>query len=595
MVEVVIKRKKVDTQAMYGAFKTKLALPTCAKCHAPFNYSWRNGRRDEGVQHGHVDGHGQPLGLNRKGLRPSTSASTSGAGDTGNDCPSMTSHPRMLLKVVRSIRTFVVHRREAPEDGDVVDDNADPELWYGNEFRRQLKTYFNPELERPSLSLRGGRYPIGARVACFAGKDTWYPGAVATSRENNTYDVRYDNGDVAQHVFPHMIRFEPTHSDSGLLCFYYGLALAAAAAWPLMGVWYFSTSTTASGIGAATAVPALLVGVAGTVAVAVQFWVIYCENKSTGLRMMLKYAVVAALPSASLALVGITAMAKALHPSSTGSWVKVRKEDMRFVLSRFRWESGWWRRNVKVLLSKPRAQSRLAEPYKHPKTQPGFLLRTGSWIIEQPICDGNIVQSLPSRCCRRQAFRGSVAGAANASASALTPTRSQSHLFAPLCFSTTLQQMLLLPSMLFSITGGGYAYAVSPAYGIAWAAASPPWLLFVLLVSLRLDGAAGDASPVFGRMQWLAVFFPVWLVTLMVIAAFCVLPYVWDIEVFPEASNTPGAWQVWLSGLAGRVRRAIGQTVRARGRTGGDAVGVDDGGEQGSQNENGRDGDSSLY
>ena len=266
-VEVVIKRKKVDTQAMYGAFKTKLALPTCGKCRTPFNYSWRNVRRDEGV-HVHADGHGNALSFSRKPPRPTTSSSTCGEDDTAYGSPAASSRSRMLMKMVGSIRNFVLHSREAlPEEtGEkgAVDDSADPELWYGNEFRHQLKTYFNPELERPSLSLRGGRYPIGARVACFAGKDTWYPGAVATSRENNTYDVRYDNGDIAQHVFPHMIRFEPTHSDSGLICCYYGLALAAAAMWPLMGVWYFSTastSTAAEGMGSVVAVPALVVGV----------------------------------------------------------------------------------------------------------------------------------------------------------------------------------------------------------------------------------------------------------------------------------------------------------------------------------------------
>lgn len=360
-VEVVIKRKKVDTQAMYGAFKTKLAVPTCVKCQAPFNYSWRNGRRDDGVLV-RADGHGNTLGLSRSPPRPTTSASTCGTDDTtAGGSPEAPSRPRMLVKMAGSIRKFVLHPREvSPSEATgqrgVVDDSTDPELWYGNEFRRQLKTYFNPELERPSLSLRGGRYSIGARVACFAGRDTWYPGAVTTSRENNTYDVRYDNGDIAQHVFPHMIRFEPTHSDSELLCCYYGLALVAAATWPLMGAWYFSTSTTsttsteeAEGVGAVIAVPALIVGAAGTVAVVLQFGAIYRENKSTGLRMMVKYAVVAALPSASLALVGITAIAKALHPSSTGSWVKVKDEgreggiwdifEFSFSRERFRWQA----------------------------------------------------------------------------------------------------------------------------------------------------------------------------------------------------------------------------------------------------------------
>lgn len=140
--------------------------------------------------------------------------------------------------------------------------------------------------------------------------------------------------------------------------------------------------------------------------------------------------------------------------------------------------------------------------------------------------------------------------------------------------------MLLLPSMLFSITAGGYAHAVSPAYGIAWAAASPPWLLFLLLVTLRLDGAAGDASPAFGRMRWLGVYFPLWVLVVMVIAAYCVLPYVWDIEVFPEASDTPGGggWQARLLHLVRRGR----DVLRARGRKGAGAdattIGVDDDG-----------------
>lgn len=146
--------------------------------------------------------------------------------------------------------------------------------------------------------------------------------------------------------------------------------------------------------------------------------------------------------------------------------------------------------------------------------------------------------------------------------------------------------------MLFSVTGGGYAHAVSPAYGIAWAAASPPWLLFLLLVTLRLDGAAGDASPTFGRMRWLGVYFPLWILVVMVIAAHCVLPYVWDIEVFPEASDAPGEgwWQAWLSRLMERGRDAL--RARRRKGAGADAttVGVDDDDDGGGDNGDGNGG-----
>lgn len=135
--------------------------------------------------------------------------------------------------------------------------------------------------------------------------------------------------------------------------------------------------------------------------------------------------------------------------------------------------------------------------------------------------------------------------------------------------------MLLLPSLVFSLTGGGYAHAVSPAYGKAWAAASLPWLLFLLLVTLRLDGERGDARPGFGRMKWLGVYFPLWVFLLMLIAAQHALPYVWDIGVFrppPTAEGGggdgeekgKGRLRVWLSRALGALTGALGAALAAR-------------------------------
>lgn len=325
-----MKRKAVDKHAIYGAFKVKPGVPLCVKCQTPFNYSWRNGGTNDGVQQ-----HTFPLSITPS--RPTTAASVDSAGvpstamDKGDDS-TMILPPNALTKIFGLIRNIFARATTSPKemggDSGAVEANAGPELWYGREFRRQLKTYFNPELERPSLFLLGGRYPVGARVACFAGKDAWYPGTVAASRENNTYDVRYDNGDTAQHVFPHMVRFEPIHTDSGLLCCYYGMALVAAMVWPLMGFQYFSSSiTTGSGVRAAgVAIPALALGAVGVLAVAAQLWIIYAENRSIGLSVAGRYAAIFAMPSASLALVGGMSTAKALNPSTTGSWVKVRVE-----------------------------------------------------------------------------------------------------------------------------------------------------------------------------------------------------------------------------------------------------------------------------
>lgn len=98
------------------------------------------------------------------------------------------------------------------------------------------------------------------------------------------------------------------------------------------------------------------------------------------------------------------------------------------------------------------------------------------------------------------------------------------------------------------------------------------------------------------------MYFPLWLLVIMVIAAYCVLPYVWDIEVLPETSDIPGGWwQAWLSRLAGRGRDTMGETNRRpRGPKGADVttVGVDDdddSGEQDSQDGVGHDGNSSLH
>ena len=134
--------------------------------------------------------------------------------------------------------------------------------------------------------------------------------------------------------------------------------------------------------------------------------------------------------------------------------------------------------------------------------------------------------------------------------------------------------MLLLPSLVLSLTGGGYAHAVSPAYGKAWAAASLPWLLFLLLVTLRLDGERGDARPSFGRMKWLGIYFPLWVFLLMLIAAHHVLPYVWDIGVFrppPTAEEAAdgeekekGRVRAWLSRVLGVLTGALGAALAAR-------------------------------
>lgn len=131
-------------------------------------------------------------------------------------------------------------------------------------------------------------------------------------------------------------------------------------------------------------------------------------------------------------------------------------------------------------------------------------------------------------------------------------------------------QVLFLPGVFFCLTVGGYAHAVSPAYGKAWAAASLFLLLFLLLASLRLDGKAGGLSPAaLGGMKWLGVFSPLWIFVLLVMVGHHVLPYVWDVEVFPSAegqndlSLQAREVMTWLSGLVGTIRGSISRRLAA--------------------------------
>lgn len=330
-VQVIIKRKLVDVQAMHGIFRTKQDAPPCNTCHTPFNYVWRHGRADR-----------TPQRFRREDLKQSQQAATSqgsagseatslatigtsSTGDAGAENPAPVNPLRVSLR--NQISKLIERSRQEWKQAE-DEDSSGKELWYGRRFRRDLDTYFKDEVARPSLSTSGGRYPVGSKVACFAGKQAWYPGTVEVSRENSTYDVRYDDGDIAQHVFSHMIRFAPTRWDSKLVFFYWSLALAAAVMWPLVGFLYFSRGKNAqddSEGGLWVAAPALVLGIAGVVAVAAQFWVIYRKNRRAGLCITARYAAIIALPPASLAFTGGMAAAKA-SAVSTNSWVEVGQE-----------------------------------------------------------------------------------------------------------------------------------------------------------------------------------------------------------------------------------------------------------------------------
>lgn len=327
---VVMKRKVVDTQAIYGVLKSKPDVPLCTKCRMPCNHVWRDRRVDQAVR---CVGRKDPPRRSQRVIasdRPAVATVAEGdrdkhpsTGDAHVFAPARTNNTlrAQMSRGLRSLTRFGTRlRQRLEEEGD-----ARQELWYGKKFQRQLKAFYKPEIPRPSLPERG-RYPCGARVECFAERHVWYPGQVVASRDNETYDVRFDNGDVARHVFAHTIRFAPTRKDSRLACFLYGTALAAAVVWPLVGFQCASSGGTAwetsAGVQLAAA-PALILGLASLVAVGSNVWAIYRSNSRAGLCLTAWYASIFTLPSASLTLTGAMVMAKGSGHPSAYPWVQV--------------------------------------------------------------------------------------------------------------------------------------------------------------------------------------------------------------------------------------------------------------------------------
>lgn len=347
-MHVVVKRKKIDTQAMYGVFKTKPDAPLCTKCLTPCNYMWRSRRLDQALRSLTNEGSSKSdhRRLPEASNRCEESVTSFGASiDEGSAAIVESGTPLSSVNLLCSKfrdrqRDLMRHARRICQGTDGGVGGSQHELWYENEFQHLLKIYLKPEVARPA-PLQGGRYPIGSRIACFAGKRVWYPGTVEVVRQNNTYDIRYDNGDIARHVFPRMIRFEPVRRDSRLARFFYGLALGAAVFWPLRGFLHFSLDREDQGgqegqggqespnQGALLPASALVLGLAGIVAVAGESWAIYKRNKRAGLCVVARYAAMVALPPASLALTGGLVTIKVSRPSSAGSWIEVSRKSAR--------------------------------------------------------------------------------------------------------------------------------------------------------------------------------------------------------------------------------------------------------------------------
>ncbi|CAM9579361.1 unnamed protein product, partial [Choristocarpus tenellus] len=280
-LKVVVKRKEIDTQTMYAVVKTVRDAPSCSKCFTPYNYTGRliASRQGPGVRQPRRP-HNRAatidkINIDRKVLLaapPPHSSPLESELESSNFNPGTAKHNWMSAVIRKPMECFRRHiSKHTPLD-------QQQELWYTTAFRKDLTNYFRPQFPIPALGPQE-QYAIGARVFSCANKNVWYPGLVERSRNNNTYDIRYDNGGVARHVFPEMIRFQPVEHDSPMIVVLYAVALGVFVSWPLVGVLYYSsTAEDAVRLEPLVAVPVLVFGLVACAAVATQFLTMCFRN-----------------------------------------------------------------------------------------------------------------------------------------------------------------------------------------------------------------------------------------------------------------------------------------------------------------------------
>jgi hypothetical protein len=97
---------------------------------------------------------------------------------------------------------------------------------------------------------------------------------------------------------------------------------------------------------------------------------------------------------------------------------------------------------------------------------------------------------------------------------------------------------MLIPLVLLSCAGAIYAGWIQPIYRRIWLALTPLWLLFFLLLSIRLDGEDRGWRGA-STMKYMGIFFPMQLfaATLCVMLPF--LPHIWNVNVDPSLFSPP--------------------------------------------------------
>jgi hypothetical protein len=102
---------------------------------------------------------------------------------------------------------------------------------------------------------------------------------------------------------------------------------------------------------------------------------------------------------------------------------------------------------------------------------------------------------------------------------------------------------ILAPAAAVSAAGGLVARWIRPVYGTLWQWLSAPWLVFLLLLCIKLDAQASSSSlgsRTARALRWEAVFAPLQLFVLALLGVHYMLPLLWEVTAVerPRSANS---------------------------------------------------------
>ena len=208
-------------------FKQRRNVNYCRKCATPCDYRPRNRSLQQNILHPSINKH---VNKNEDEVNnESNSNMTDEIATIPKDhhvdsfhvasiyttwqilkSPNLTIRNKCLCiraKIISNYKKYFIERTDPP----LVEPNNERRLYYNNHYSQQYILKHTPTLARKALEI-GERYEKGMWIESTEERPNldWYPGRIVKVRQNNKYDIRYDNGEFIQCVDGEKIRFRLT-------------------------------------------------------------------------------------------------------------------------------------------------------------------------------------------------------------------------------------------------------------------------------------------------------------------------------------------------------------------------------------------------